>query len=101
MELKIGQTLPRIMREKRLSVKELCKKSGVPVSTLHEWMNGRTPRDPVQAKKVADVLGISLNRLLFDEADFGESINLTQMLKEDVFNGTFEINIKRVKVKSE
>lgn len=99
MELKIGTVLARVMRERRLSVKELSKTSGVPVSTIHEWINGRSPRDPLQAKKVADALQISLNRLLFDTPDLTESINLNQILKEDVFSGVFEINIKRVKVK--
>ncbi len=79
--------------------RELAKLSGVPFSTLHEWMGGRSPRDPVQIKKVADALGVSLNRLLFDEPDKNESFNITQILKEDVFSGTFEVTIKKVKIK--
>jgi transcriptional regulator with XRE-family HTH domain len=101
MELKIATTLKKIMKEKRISVKVLSRDSGVAVSTLHEWLNGRTPRDPVQAKKVADVLGVSLNRLLFDEADMSESINLNQILKQDIFSGVYEINIRKVKIKGE
>lgn len=99
MELKIGAVLARLMKEKKMKVKELSKASGVPVSTLHEWTNGRTPRDPVQAKKVAEALGVSLNRLLFDEPDLAEAVNLTQILKEDVFSGVFQIDIRRVKLK--
>ncbi len=101
MELKIGVTLPRFMKERRVSVKQLSKASGVAISTLHEWINGRAPRDPMQAKKVADALQVSLNRLLFDEPDLNESISLNSLLKEDIFSGTFEINIKRVKVKGD
>lgn len=97
MDLKIAITLKKLMKDQRLSVKSLSKSSGVAVSTLHEWLNGRVPRSPIQTKKVADCLGVSLNRLLFDEADLAEAINLQQLLKEDVFSGTFEINIKRVK----
>ena len=101
MEIKIAKVLSRIMKERRLSIKELSKLSGVPTSTLHEWQNGRSPRDPVKAKKLADALGISLNQLLFDENDKNEVIQIQQILKEDVFSGVFEINIKRIKGKNE
>lgn len=99
MELKIGAVLTRLVKEKRMTVKELSKATGIAVSTLHEWSSGRTPRDPVQVKKVADALGVSLNKLLFDEPDLQEAVNLTQILKEDVFSGVFQIDIRRVKMK--
>lgn len=99
MEVKIGVVLKRLMKEKKISVKALSKESGVPVSTIHEWQNGRSPRNVVQAKNVADILGISLNRLLFDEDEKHDVISLSSILKEDVFSGVFEINIKRVRNK--
>lgn len=99
MKLKIDQVLTRIVKERRLTLKALSKLSGVPSTTLHEWQNGRSPRDPVQAKKVADALEISLNQLLFDEPDSNERISIQSVLKEDVFSGTFEISIKRIKEK--
>lgn len=95
------KTLPKLMKEKGYSVKTLSKSSGLPVSTLHEWLGGRSPRNFVQVKKVADVLGVSLNRLLFDEPDKHETISLNQILKDDLFNGTFEISVKRVRIKGE
>ena len=73
--------------------------SGVPESTLFEWNNNRSPRDPVKAKKLADALEISLNELLFDEREQPQRIELQSLLKEDVFSGIFEISIKRVKDK--
>lgn len=99
MKIKIDQVLNRLIKEKRLTLKELSKASGVPASTIHEWQNGRSPRDPVQAKKVADALDVSLNQLLFDEPDKNESIQIQSIFKEDVFSGIFEINIKRIKDK--
>ncbi len=99
MEIQIAKVLTRLMKERRLSIKELSNLSGVPASTIHEWANGRSPRDPVRAKKLADALDISLNQLLFDEPDKNETIQIQSILKEDIFSGTFEINIKRIKDK--
>ena len=99
MEIKISKVLTRIMKERKLSIKELSNLSGVASSTIHEWLNGRSPRDPVKAKKLADALEMSLNQLLFDEPDKNETIQIQQIFKEDVFSGVFEINIKRIKEK--
>ena len=97
MEIKIAKVLSRIMKEKKLSIKELSDMSGVPTSTLHEWQNGRSPRDPVKAKKLADSLDLTLDQLLFDEQLKKEPLQIEQIIKEDFVSGTFEVTIKRVK----
>ena len=94
MRLNIGKTLTTLLSEQRLSVKEVAKSSGVPASTIGEWKLNRTPKNPEQVLKVAKVLGVSLHHLLFGEEDRQEPIN--KFLKEDVFQGIFEISIKRV-----
>lgn len=95
--IKIQSTLKLLLSEKNLSIRELAKRSGVPNSTLQEWSSNRSPKNPVQVQKVAQVLGVSLHYLLFGEEDKSEP--LTKLLKEDVFSGTFEINIRRVREK--
>ncbi|MBY0515369.1 MAG: helix-turn-helix domain-containing protein [Bacteriovoracaceae bacterium] len=97
MELKLAKVLNRLITKKRLSIKELSEMSGVPSSTIHEWANGRVPRDPIKTKKLADALEISLNQLLFDEEDRKEPLQIEQIIKEDFVSGTFEITIKKVK----
>ncbi len=86
-----------MITDKRYSIKEVAKATGVPNSTLSEWLNNRTPKNPEQVRSVAKFLGVSLHFLLFGEEDSEEPLH--KLLKEDVFNGTFEINIKRVKIK--
>jgi hypothetical protein len=51
----------------------------------------------VQTRKVADALGVSLHFLIFGEEDHQEP--LARLLKDELFSGTFEINIKRVRMK--
>ncbi len=97
MKLNVGNVLTEIFRERRLTIKEVAKASGVPASTLSEWKLNRAPKNPEQALKVAEALDISLHFLLFGVEDRQEP--LQKLLKEDVFSGTFEINIKRIKIK--
>lgn len=95
--IKIQTTLKQLLEENNLSLRELAKRSGVPNSTLQEWSSNRSPKNPLQVQKVAKALGVSMHYLLFGEEDQSEP--LTKLLKEDVFSGTFEINIKRVRAK--
>lgn len=97
MSIRIGTTFKRALEEKRYSIKEVSRATGVPNSTLSEWLNNRTPKNPEQVKRVAKFLGVSLHFLLFAEEDSEEPLH--KLLKEDLFNGTFEINIRRVRVK--
>lgn len=95
-ELKIKFILKELMKLKGETLNSLSKASGVPKSTISDWLSNRTP-NPIQAAKVASTLGISLHHLLFGEEDPQET--LQRIMKEDFFNGTFEINIKRIKLK--
>lgn len=95
VELKIGKTLEKIMKQERHTLASISKVTGVPKSTLSEWLNNRAP-NPTQAVKVANHLGVSLHFLLFGKDDAQEPMQ--KILKEDFFKGTFEITIKRVKV---
>lgn len=92
--IKIGQNLKALLEKHNLSLRELSKRTGVPNSTLQEWTINRSPKNPLQVQCVAKELGVSMHYLLFGEEDQHEPI--AKLLSNDVFSGTFEINIKRV-----
>jgi transcriptional regulator with XRE-family HTH domain len=95
VELKIGKVLKQIMAQQRHTLATMSKATGIPKSTISEWISNRSP-NPTQAVKLANHLGISLHFLLFGRDDSQEPIQ--KILKEDFFQGTFEISIKRVKL---
>ncbi len=94
-ELKIGSVLKKLMEADRHTLTSISKATNVPKSTVSEWLSNRAP-NPVHASRVAKHLGVSLHFLLFGVEDSEEPLH--KILKEDLFNGTFEINIRRVKV---
>ncbi len=57
--LKIGTVLKRLMTDDRHTITSISKATGVPKSTISEWLNNRAP-NPVHAAKVAKHLGVSL-----------------------------------------
>ena len=96
MDIKIGETLSILMKQKRITLKELSTATGVSSSTLHEWKSNRKPKDPAQVQAVACYLGVTMHHILFGCEDPNETIQ--QIIKQDIFSGVFEINIKRVKL---
>jgi transcriptional regulator with XRE-family HTH domain len=97
-ELRIGKILKRLMEEQAESLASISKTTGVPKSTISEWLSNRSP-NPTQAVKVAKLFGVTLHYLLFGTNDSQEPIQ--RILKEDFFKGTFEITVRKVKLKED
>ena len=97
MTLQIGPTLRTLLDEKRLTLKKISSSTGVPASTIAEWTNNRSPKNTIQVQKVAGFLGVSMHYLLFGVEDKQEPLH--KLMKEEFFSGTFEITIKKVKIK--
>lgn len=65
-ELRIKTILKKLMNENGETLVSISKATGVPKSTISEWLGNRSP-NPVQAVKVANHLGVSLHYLLFGD----------------------------------
>ncbi len=97
-EIKIGQVLKRILREQRLTPREVSRQTGIPYSTLHTWLENRQPKDILKAQKLATFLGLTLHELLFDKPDSKEQKTTEHMhtRQEEFFRGMFQIIVKRI-----
>ena len=72
-ELKVSKIMKSLMEDRKETLISLSKKTGVPKSTLSEWLGNRTP-NPLQAIKVANYFGVSLHHLLFGSEDKSEPL---------------------------
>lgn len=52
-----------------LTVSELSRQSGVPKQTITDWLAGTEPRRISQVKKVANLLGVTVDELVFGGVD--------------------------------
>jgi DNA phosphorothioation-dependent restriction protein DptG len=96
LEIKIGQVLKRLLKEKRTNLKEVSRETGIPYSTLYTWQENRTPKDILKAQLLASHLGITLHELLFDQKDRRDEPKKPEPLEEgasDFFKGRFEVNV--------
>ena len=97
-EIKIGQVLKRLLKERHKTLKKVSKDTGIPYSTLHTWQENRQPKDILKAQRLADYFSITLNQLLFDQKDPHEEKPRDPSPDRgfDFFKGTFEIIVKRI-----
>lgn len=99
MKLQLDIILNELIKLKRLTLREISRETGIAPSTIAEWQNGRSPRNPMHVKKVADFFGVSLHYLLFGKEDSQEP--LQKIIKEEFFTGTYEITIRKVLIKKD
>ena len=61
--MSFGGHLRTLRREARLSRAELARRAGVPVSTLRNWENNRGFPGPAACLRLAEALGVPVERL--------------------------------------
>jgi len=87
---------------KEMTAAHLSKKSNVPKQSLSGWLSGNSPRDMNQVKRVADVLGVTVDNLMFaDGLDENKQkvTELEALLGDQWISGIFEVRFRRVKGK--
>jgi hypothetical protein len=94
MELRLSDTLSALIKEKRLTLREVAEKCGV-------WQSGRAPKNPIQVAKVADCLGVSMYWLLFGTEDKQGLGVVEKIIRDEVFTGNFQISVKRIRIQGE
>jgi transcriptional regulator with XRE-family HTH domain len=66
-DLVFSRNLNSYMKNEGLSIKELALRLNVPLSTVHGWLNGVEPKSIKELKKVASLLGVSLDQLCYGQ----------------------------------
>lgn len=92
--MKLSSILESLCKKKGITLAELARRSDVPKQTLHNWTIGRRSIDPVQIKRVSQVLETSVHYLLFGENDPFESP--TEEILKEIFSGDVRVTLHRI-----
>ncbi|QLY25695.1 helix-turn-helix domain-containing protein [Bdellovibrio sp. KM01] len=98
--MNLKQQLKYYLKDRGITASQLSKKASVPKQSLSGWLAGSNPRDVRQIKRVADVLGISIDHLMFGsgpEKGQEKVAPLDSLIGEEWFGGLFEVRLRRVK----
>jgi transcriptional regulator with XRE-family HTH domain len=91
-EVRIAHVLKHLMSEKGLTFKELSRLSGVPISTLKTWSAGVEPKSFSSARKVARILSVSVEHLVFGSTDKTQ-FSLQDLPTTKLFSGWCKVSI--------
>ena len=92
-EIKIGKVLSFLMKEKGFTFKKLSELSGVSMSTIKGWSANTEPKSMVSVRKVARILGVTSEYLIFGE-DPGNTIDLNQLITQKLYSGWVKITVE-------
>jgi transcriptional regulator with XRE-family HTH domain len=93
--MNLKKNLKRILADQDLTAAQLSRKTGVPKTTLSEWLAGGNPRDLTKVKHVADALGLTVDQLCF--GDIAESSQPIERHLEEIRIGKYEVVLKPLK----
>lgn len=91
--MKIAINIKTHLQNENLSLADFAKSLELPLSTIHGWLNGVTPKNIYDIKKVADSLGVTIEELCFNE-----KINVSKKTNVKVLidDQAFELILKRI-----
>ncbi len=92
-ELKLRLTLKKFIEERKISLRDLAKRTGVPQPTLSSYLAGAGTGKPEHIRALAKFFGVSMEVLLFGVDD--RPPTLEDVLTEEVFQGWLRVKIER------
>ena len=94
--MNLKTNLKRILREKDMTVAQLGRLTGVPKTTLAEWLGGGNPRDLNKVKNVANKLDLTVDELCFENGKSSKN-NTLKDFEDEIFAGNFDVILRKAK----
>lgn len=98
--MNLKQQLRTYLELRDMTAAELARKSGVSKQVISLWLGGAEPKKLTQVKKVASVLGTTVDHLCFGSGKDEASQKITELdalLGDGWVSGLFEVRFRRVR----
>lgn len=98
-----GVRLQKILKEKKLSLRELSRHTKVSPSVISGWLKGNSPTDLILIKNLSEHLGVGFSWLLTGSHEKGSAVpSMSELFDETpYFDGYARIRIDRLVVKKD
>ncbi len=98
--MNLKQQLKFYLEHREVSASQLARKAKVPKQSISGWLAGSNPRDIRQIKRVADVLGVTIDHLMFgsgEDSQQSKAKSFDALIDGEWFSGLFEVRLRRIK----
>ncbi len=96
---KFAKTLKKLMQDRGVSAAVVCQATGIPKSSLSEWLSGRQPKMDESIVKLAKFFGVSVEFLILGQHP---EETIVRGLLEDledgfvsIHRGVYRINVEK------
>lgn len=94
--VELGKNIRTILEEKKWTVTELSKRSGVPRTTLQDWLTSQNTVNLKQLKKVSEALEVPLYRLAYSLGEGDPFETPANEILHEIFSGRLQVTIHKV-----
>lgn len=97
--MELSKNIRGILQQKRWTVAELSRRSGVPRTTLQDWITSQTSVNLNQLKKVAETLEVPAYRLTYGMNEPDPYEGPAEEILKEIFSGRLQVTIHKVESK--
>ena len=94
--MRLRQNLKHLLELNSITAASLSRTSKTPKQTLADWLSGVTPKDLVAVKRVATVLGVTVDDLCFADV-ISHKPNEIERHLDEIHAGRFEVILRKVR----
>ena len=96
-DMKLKSNLRDVLYKREMSASELARATKLPKQTINDWLNGSSPKNLNQLKIVADYFGVSIDQLVFGEAQQVKPMNaIEEFVDNEIYAGKYEVILRRI-----
>lgn len=92
----LKNNLKLLIGKHQLNATKLCKATGIPKSTISDWLLGNSPKNIKQVKILADHFNITIDELVFGETSL-DPFSRNEDVSELLSLGNFDVYLKKRK----
>lgn len=97
LAMRIKDVLRALLKKNDLTVAQLARSVKLSNKTIHNWLQGQTPRNLDQLRKVAEYFKVSIDHLCgYQDLPRKEKTPLEQYMEDDIYAGKFEVILRRI-----
>ncbi|KHD88154.1 MAG: hypothetical protein OM95_10295 [Bdellovibrio sp. ArHS] len=92
--MSLTQSLRRILDDRKITVAQLARQSGVPAKTIYHWLAGQQPRKIEHLFRICDTLHLTMEEL-YGRTKKDPPLHLSSArLNEQINAGIFEVILR-------
>lgn len=97
MQTKLVLNLKKLLQDSRITASKLSRETGVPTTTISNWLAGQSPKNIKQIYQVSRFFNVSIEELVFGVKPEIGGQNVLAKLDSEIKAGNFEVILRRIK----